>query len=800
MRLTTNSFPKEQRHEAWRFALRRLPLELLETDDNVYGELVTFRSAQDMQFMRIAATRQSLGLDFSQTAACLWIILLIEGRMTVTSGGVRLQLGEGGMICGSDKVGARLDLEGDNRLLLLRVPLSLPTLKARTSPPAELTALDGGSGLGRMLATLLLSVAEGIDDLNEDHMRPVEAALPEFISALLLDTAPDKDRGGSAGGRAALLERIFQTIDMRLSDPDVNLQQVAKEHGISPRYLQKLFESVGESFGHYLKTRRLERCRLDLGSPLHAQKSISEILFQWGFNDSASFSRAFREQYGLSPRQYRKAPPGSEERAEILVRGWPSALRKPKRLNAPLPADDDGDLGEEGEAVDAEAAASESAPDSVEACTAEVPPPLSGPGHEASSGTVRHHLLPVSPETIHWGYFSRSLKPAIEVRSGDFVTVETLTHHAYDDYERMIQDDPGAESVFRWTAEGKAVDRRGAGPMDASALGRGAGEGFGVHICTGPIAIAGARPGDVVEVRILDISPRPSGNSRFAGRSFGSNAAAYWGFQYNDLLTEPKPREVVTIYEVERQHGRACAHAVYNYRWTPQTDPFGVVHDRIDYPGVPVDPATIERNFDILRDIEVPVRPHFGVVAMAPAQGDLVDSVPPANFGGNIDNWRLGAGSSIFLPVNVAGGLLSLGDPHASQGDSELCGTAIECSMTAVIQLILHPAETVREPLKDLDYPLLETRDEWVIFGFSHPEYLKEMGAAAQSDIYKKSSLDSAMRDAFRKARRFLMTTRNLSEDEAISLLSVGVDFGITQVVNGNWGVHAIIRKSMFTA
>ena len=87
-----------------------------------------------------------------------------------------------------------------------------------------------------------------------------------------------------------------------------------------------------------------------------------------------------------------------------------------------------------------------------------------------------------------------------------------------------------------------------------------------------------------------------------------------------------------------------------------------------------------------------------------------------------------------------------------------------------------------------------------MIFGFSHPKYLKELGASAQSEIYKKSSIDLAMRDAFRKARRFLMTARDLDEDEAISLLSVGVDFGITQVVNGNWGVHAIIRKELFTS
>lgn len=85
-----------------------------------------------------------------------------------------------------------------------------------------------------------------------------------------------------------------------------------------------------------------------------------------------------------------------------------------------------------------------------------------------------------------------------------------------------------------------------------------------------------------------------------------------------------------------------------------------------------------------------------------------------------------------------------------------------------------------------------------MITGFSHPNYLKELGKNAQTEVYKQASVDLAMRDAFRKTRRFLMTTKGLSEDEAISLISVAVDFGITQIVDGNWGVHAVIRKSMF--
>jgi len=93
---------------------------------------------------------------------------------------------------------------------------------------------------------------------------------------------------------------------------------------------------------------------------------------------------------------------------------------------------------------------------------------------------------------------------------------------------------------------------------------------------------------------------------------------------------------------------------------------------------------------------------------------------------------------------------------------------------------------------------MLETADEWVLHGYSVANHLAELGDNAQAEIFEKSSLDHALRDAFRKTRRFLMTTQKLTEDEAISLISVAVDYGVTQVVDGNWGAHGIIRKSMF--
>ncbi len=417
-------------------------------------------------------------------------------------------------------------------------------------------------------------------------------------------------------------------------------------------------------------------------------------------------------------------------------------------------------------------------------------------GVKREEAKVMHHYLPANANTVHWGFFSKSLKPLIEVESGDFVTIEALTHHANDDAERMVKGDPGAESVFYWDKQRKGVNRRGAGPMDHKL---GAGGGMGVHICTGPVAVRGAEPGDVLEVRILDTALRESGNPQFRGKAFGSCTAANWGFHYKDQLEEPRQREVVTIFEVDASGERSWARAAYNFRWTPQTDPFGVTHSIIDYPGVPVDHRTISKNENILKDIRVPVRPHFGVMGLAPAESDLVTSIPPSYTGGNIDNWRIGKGATMYYPVSVAKALFSVGDPHASQGDSELCGTAIECSLTGTFQLILHKkADIANSPLADLKYPLLETKDDWLVHGFSYPNYLEQLGRGAQDEIYKKSSVDLAMRDAFRKMRHFLMRTQKLSEDEAVALMSVAVDFGVTQVVDGNWGVHAIVKKEIF--
>ena len=137
-------------------------------------------------------------------------------------------------------------------------------------------------------------------------------------------------------------------------------------------------------------------------------------------------------------------------------------------------------------------------------------------------------------------------------------------------------------------------------------------------------------------------------------------------------------------------------------------------------------------------------------------------------------------------------------DTHAAQGDSELAGTAMETSMTTKLRITLHKkSEELPKKVATLDFPLLETADKFIVHGFAYDNYLDQLDDA--STIFAEgASLDLAMADCFVKTRNWLMDVYDLLEEETIALMTTSVDFGITQVVDGNWGVHADIPKWVF--
>ncbi|ADZ70768.1 acetamidase/formamidase family protein [Polymorphum gilvum] len=762
--IRVDTYPAGDRERAWQEALARLSLTSRPSAVSPFrsGDLAVKPSSTGARLVRLGASAQKIvGLRAGADAPTM-IVFHAAGRGQIFADRRELEFADGDLSVCDMAADWSMDLRGDFQLLALELPRA--RLLARLGHGrVRLPVVLGASVSAAAVRPVMNALAGRFDLLGDDELGGIEIAVTELVGAAL--AIESKSAGDETTQvQAAHFRRVCTAIEARLSAPDLSLADIAAQENLSQRYAQRLFEREGVTFSDYLRQRRLERCRADLVDPKYRDHGIAEICCRWGFRDQAHFSRTFSLAYGMSPRALRRT--AAEAAPAYPYRGRPQA-----RVAASAP-------------TRAAAGAGVGAP----AGAAPAPPAQDG---------IRHHLA-VGRDTVHWGYLSRTIPPALFVEPGSLVTIETLTQHAFDDHDRMIKGDAGAEDVFHWTAQGKSVDRRGAGPMNASIFGRGAGEGFGVHICTGPVYVRGAEPGDVLEIEILDIRPRPSGNPDHAGRCFGSNAAAWWGYQYHDLIEPPRPREVITIYELDAK--QAVARALYSYRWTPQTDPFGVCHEIMDYPGVPVDHATVEHRHGVLRDVVVPIRPHFGFIGVAPREADMVDSIPPGYFGGNVDNWRAGKGARIYLPVAVPGALLSVGDPHLAQGDGEINGTALECSLTGDFRLALHKRDSLAErPFLDgLTYPLVETPQAWVLHGFSYQNYLKELGRNAQSEIYRKSSVDLALRSAFRTTRKFLMDRYRLDEDEAVSLMSVAVDFSITQVADGNWGVHAVIRKEIF--
>jgi len=353
-------------------------------------------------------------------------------------------------------------------------------------------------------------------------------------------------------------------------------------------------------------------------------------------------------------------------------------------------------------------------------------------GASTPVGTI--HRLAATPSTCWWGSIERDRPPVLTVEPGDVVEVEAITHHAGDAPDLLMDD--GIRAIW----DGIAPDRRGPG----------------VHILTGPIAVRGAEPGDTLVVRVLDMVPR---------LPYGSNCAANWG-----LLHHRFGKERITIYRLDAESGAgphgagfpSLARAMFGFDFTARP--------RYDVPGV-ISPPDAGARQPFGREVRVPVRPHLGVMGVAPATAEVLSSIPPGVFGGNVDNWRLGPGATMCYPVFVEGANLFLGDPHFAQGDGEICGTAIEASLTTRIQVSV---------ARDLGVtaPLLETATHWYAHGFG-------------------GDLDAAMAMAAEQALWLLQTHLGLTADEAYSVASVAMDLGVTQVVDGTLGCHAGIPRGL---
>ena len=189
---------------------------------------------------------------------------------------------------------------------------------------------------------------------------------------------------------------------------------------------------------------------------------------------------------------------------------------------------------------------------------------------------------------------------------------------------------------------------------------------------------------------------------------------------------------------------------------------------------IPVDRA--RRTCTLPWGTELPLRPFFGVMGVAPppAMG-TIGSKEPRLHGGNLDNKELGAGSTLFLPVWVEGGRFSVGDGHGVQGDGEVCVTALEMCLNGVFTFVLHKKANAHATLS---YPRAETPTHFISMGMHE-------------------DMDQAMKTALREMIAFIGSRSNLSREQAYQFCSMAVDFHVTQSVNGEKGVHGLLRKGL---
>ena len=314
-----------------------------------------------------------------------------------------------------------------------------------------------------------------------------------------------------------------------------------------------------------------------------------------------------------------------------------------------------------------------------------------------------------TPDTVVWGYLSARVPPVLKIKSGTTVRIDTMSHQGL-----VANVDPvtffgrGGIKPEEVLQDAKDIYAKVPHP-----------KGLGVHVLTGPIYIEGAQPGDALEVRVLDLQLRVP---------YGVNNTGPGSGVLPDLVPTPSPRVI-------------------------RTDP--------------------QRKVALLPGgIEVPLAPFLGIMALAPPPDlIIVSSGPPNKWAGNLDLKVLTVGSTLTIPVFNDGGLFFTGDPHGVQGDGEVDGGALEQSLTATLQFILHKGEG-----KAMRVPRAEDAQNYYTMGI---------------DL----DLNVAMKQAVRETVELLQAKAGLSAAEAYAIASMGVDFRVAEAVDSTLIIYGVVPK-----
>jgi AraC-like DNA-binding protein len=302
---STDLVDGDERERVWGEALHQisLPATHLQDHSGFHGDVSSVTSPLGIEFSRVSSSAQTLSGACLSRPPCLWLALPVQGIFQLDDGADTTDLRLGDILYGPTGRDSTLKLPDHFVMLYIRIPQTMLYPRLLNLQVLPMGTLTGRAAVNRIFANLLHSIVDDLEELTDEHIRPIEVALSEFVISSLAESSAMScfDAAGASN-----FHRISQAIELQLGDGDLSLHQIADQQHVSARYIQKLFQQAGLSFSHYLRQRRLEHCHADLGSAAHRNLSISDICFRWGFNDAAHFSRSFRADYGMTPRAFRQ--------------------------------------------------------------------------------------------------------------------------------------------------------------------------------------------------------------------------------------------------------------------------------------------------------------------------------------------------------------------------------------------------------------------------------------------------------------------------------------------------------------
>ena len=312
IKLSTDDLPARKRHEWLREVIGR-EYANVEVTPPADGSLFNEMTIYPWQNLRLSAIRSSaICLErlprephlISQDA--YFAVVLLSGGYLLEQNGQTVSLQPGDITLYDATLPHRIHCPQNFSKLIVSIPR--PMLRDRIGGIEHCTALriPGNKGIGSVAANFICTSASQTDQLNVQEFFALADHTLDLLTLALASVRPANFN--LSRSRSIALNRVKAFIERHLASPDMDTARIAGGVGLSPRYINDLFKDEDTSLMRYIWQRRLENCRKDLLDPIHAGHRLSDIAFRWGFNDLSHFSRAFKQRFGCSPKEYRQPP------------------------------------------------------------------------------------------------------------------------------------------------------------------------------------------------------------------------------------------------------------------------------------------------------------------------------------------------------------------------------------------------------------------------------------------------------------------------------------------------------------